>query len=174
MQHQRQKEQQLDIPMQTHHERSTDQTSVIVPLKLPKFNEQKSKNTVLPKYDAANDSDNSDEDDNAIAEVHFLFSFVLSYILVLMKLFLKVLSSDIKEALIGIEAFNKVLFAWVPTIVPESSIAVYPGTNSRPLGTFQPFIDKLLTQVRSILDDIGDLSNIYRKVNSHTYSYQNQ
>ncbi len=68
----RQKEQQQDIQMKFQRDKSTDQTSVMSPLRSPKINEQKNKNAVLPKDDA-NDTDNSDEDDNAVAGVRFLF-----------------------------------------------------------------------------------------------------
>lgn len=69
-QQQRQKEQQRDVRMQIHHEKSTDQTTVISPLRLPKSKGKKSDNPSAPKYNA-NDSDNSDEDDVAVVEVCF-------------------------------------------------------------------------------------------------------
>jgi hypothetical protein len=85
------------------------------------------------------------------------------------------LSEDKKEALAGIEAFNKLLFMWNPSNRSEP-VPVKAGVNSRPSGTFQPYIDKLIAQCKEILNEINDLSNIYRKVQliysfMHSFSF---
>lgn len=83
------------------------------------------------------------------------------------------MSEDKKEALAGIEAFNKLLFSWSQSNRSEPMPAK-AGVNSRPSGTFQPYIDKLMVQCNEILNDINDLSNIYRKVQliySFMYSF---